>query len=132
MSLTTGCSDEQPSTPQKTKSTATPTLQEAEKETTPSTVTPEHVAAMPGTEASDGDGKSVYQMACKVCHDAGVANAPKLGDSAAWAPRIKKGADAMFESIKNGLNAMPPKGACMSCSDTELRNAMEYMVSQSS
>ena len=132
MSLTTGCSDKQPSTPQKTQSTATPTIQEAEQEMTPPAATPEPVSAMAGTEASGGEGESVYQKACKVCHDAGVANAPKLGDSAAWAPRIEKGDDAMFESVKNGLNAMPPKGACMNCSDTELRSAMEYMVSQGS
>ena len=126
MSFTTGCSDQQSSAPQQTQSTETPVIQEAEQETTPPAAAPEPVAA------SGGEGESVYQKFCKNCHDAGVANAPKLGDSAAWAPRIEKGNDALFESVKNGLNAMPPKGACMSCSDEELRSAMEYMVSQGS
>ena len=58
--------------------------------------------------------------------------APKLGDKDAWAPRIAKGNDALFSWVKNGLKAMPPKGTCMSCSEDELRAAMEYMVGQGS
>lgn len=132
MSLTAGCSDQQPSAPQQTQSTEAPAIQEAEQETTPPVAAPEPAAATSGTEASGGEGESVYQKACKNCHDAGIANAPKLSDSAAWAPRIEKGNDALLESVKNGLNAMPPRGGCMTCSDEELRSAMEYMVSQGS
>jgi cytochrome c5 len=93
---------------------------------------PEPAASEPAAAAATADssavGEGVYQKACKSCHDLGVANAPKLGDAAAWAPRIAKGHDTLFKSVMNGLNAMPPKGACMSCSDAELRSAMEYMI----
>jgi cytochrome c5 len=54
-----------------------------------------------------------------------------LGDKEAWAPRIATGVDAMLAVAIQGKNAMPPKGACMSCSDAELKAAIEYMVSQS-
>ena len=51
--------------------------------------------------------------------------------AAAWAPRIAKGIDALLVSATNGLNAMPPKGLCMDCSEDELKGAIEYMISNS-
>jgi len=84
------------------------------------------------TETASADGQKIYQTSCQACHATGAAGAPKLGDKDAWAPRIAKGDDALLSSVKNGLKAMPPKGACMSCSEDELRAAMEYMVGQGS
>jgi cytochrome c5 len=77
------------------------------------------------------EGQKIYQTSCHVCHATGVAGAPKLGDKEAWAPRIATGMDALLTSAINGKNAMPPKGTCMSCSDADLKAAIEYMVSQS-
>jgi len=77
------------------------------------------------------DGQKTYQASCQACHATGAANAPKLGDKEAWAPRIATGIDAMLANAIKGLNAMPPKGACMACTDEELKEAIEYMVSQS-
>ena len=88
--------------------------------------------AMAEESMAAGSGEEIYTNTCANCHAAGIAGAPKLGDKEAWAPRIAKGNDALFESVKNGLNVMPPKGTCMSCSDEELRSAVEYMVSQGS
>jgi len=76
-------------------------------------------------------GEQVYNSNCVACHGTGAAGAPKFGDAAAWAPRIAKGMDALLSSATNGLNAMPPKGLCMTCSTDELRGAIEYMVSHS-
>jgi cytochrome c5 len=84
------------------------------------------------TQTAAVDGQKIYQASCQACHAAGVAGAPKLGDKAAWAPRIAKGNDALTASVIKGLNAMPPKGACMSCGDDELRAAVLYMVEQGS
>lgn len=86
-------------------------------------------AAAPVAEAKSGD--QVYNTSCAACHGTGAAGAPKVGDAAAWAPRIAKGLDALLASATSGLNAMPPKGLCMTCSDAELRAAIEYMVSNS-
>lgn len=77
------------------------------------------------------DGQQVYQNSCQACHAAGVAGAPKLGDKALWAPRIATGMDALVASAINGKGIMPPKGACASCSDDDLKAAVEYMVSAS-
>jgi cytochrome c5 len=76
-------------------------------------------------------GEQVYQAHCIACHGTGAAGAPKMGDAAAWAPRIAKGIDALLASATNGKNAMPPKGLCMECSEDELKGAIEYMISKS-
>jgi cytochrome c5 len=69
-----------------------------------------------------------YNKSCVVCHDAGVAGAPKTGDAAAWEPRVAKGMDALMASVKNGLNAMPPMGMCFDCSDQEYMELIKYMA----
>jgi len=77
------------------------------------------------------DGQKTYQTSCQACHATGAAGAPKFGDKDAWAPRIATGVDAMLAVAIKGKGAMPPKGACASCSDDDLKAAIEYMVSQS-
>ncbi len=72
-------------------------------------------------------GEQVYNQFCFVCHAAGVSGAPKLKNVADWAPHLAKGNDALWKSITSGLNAMPPKGTCMNCSDDELHAALGYM-----
>lgn len=76
-------------------------------------------------------GEQVYKKSCLNCHGAGVANAPKLGDAVAWAPRIAKGNDALYNSAKKGVpgTAMMAKGTCGACSDEELDAAVDFMVS---
>lgn len=76
-------------------------------------------------------GEQVYKKSCASCHGTGVANAPKLGDAVAWAPRIVKGNDALYNSAKKGIpgTAMMAKGTCGACSDEELEAAVDFMVS---
>ena len=81
--------------------------------------------------AEPRSGEQVYNSNCMACHGTGAAGAPKLGDKAAWAPRIATGVDAMLGVAIKGKGAMPPKGACASCSDDDLKAGIEYMVSQS-
>lgn len=73
------------------------------------------------------DGKAVYEKACQVCHNIGVAGAPKAHDAAAWEPRLAQGLDVLINTIKTGKGAMPPGGMCTDCSDEDLKNAIEYM-----
>jgi len=76
-----------------------------------------------------GPNMDKYNQSCGVCHASGAANAPKTGDVAAWEPRMAKGVDALVESVKSGLNAMPPKGMCNDCSDDEYKALIEFMAS---
>ena len=78
--------------------------------------------------SSKADGAKVYASGCNACHAAGVAGAPKFGDKAAWAPRIKQGVDALTASVLKGKGAMPPKGGLASASDAEIRAAVEHLV----
>lgn len=84
----------------------------------------EVAAAVP---AANGAGEALYKQACQVCHAAGVAGAPKLGDKAAWAPRMAAGMDAMYAIATNGKGAMPPRGGT-TASDEDLRAAVDYMA----
>ena len=86
--------------------------------------------AAPAAEAKGGagQGKPVYDSACMACHAAGVAGAPKVGDKAAWAPRLKAGMNTLYASALKGKNAMPPKGGNLSLSDADVKAAVDYMV----
>lgn len=81
--------------------------------------------------AAAGNGKAVYEKTCVACHAQSVAGSPKLGDKAAWGPRIQQGTDVLVQSVLKGKGAMPPKGGNTALSDAEVRAAVEFMVSQS-
>ncbi|MEZ5581876.1 MAG: c-type cytochrome [Candidatus Competibacteraceae bacterium] len=75
-------------------------------------------------------GKQLYSTACVICHQAGVAGAPKLGDKAAWAPRLTQGFDVLVEHSIKGYKGMPPKGGRLDIPDREIRSAVGYMLSE--
>lgn len=77
---------------------------------------------------ADDAGKKTYDDACTVCHAAGIAGAPKLGDAAAWAPRIETGKEALYTTALNGKGAMPAKGGRADISDDDVKAAVDYMV----
>jgi cytochrome c5 len=85
------------------------------------------VAAAPA-KAGKPDGKKVYDSGCVACHSTGVAGSPKLGDKAAWAPRIKTGNDALYASAIKGKGAMPPKGGNMALADADVKAAVDFLV----
>lgn len=72
-------------------------------------------------------GEEVFKAQCTNCHTAGLVGAPKLGDAAAWAPRIKTGYNALLNSALKGKNAMGPQGGGL-YSDLEVARAVVYMA----
>jgi cytochrome c5 len=74
------------------------------------------------------DGKTVYEASCVACHATGVANAPKLGDKAAWAPRVATGKAALLGSVKTGKGAMPPKAGNAALTDADIGAAIDFML----
>ncbi|MGB5081029.1 MAG: c-type cytochrome, partial [Burkholderiales bacterium] len=74
------------------------------------------------------DGKKVYETNCMACHGTGVANAPKFGDKAAWAPHLALGVRELYNTALKGKGPMPPKGGNLTLSDAHVRAAVDYMV----
>jgi len=72
-------------------------------------------------------GEEVFKAQCTTCHTAGVAGAPKFGDSAAWAPRIATGLDALVQSALKGKGAMGAQGGG-DFDDVEIARAVVYMA----
>lgn len=80
--------------------------------------------------AADRTGEAVFKAVCTTCHTAGLMNAPKLGDKAAWKPRIAQGTPMLYDHALKGIRMMPAKGACGACTDKEIKNSVDYMVSK--
>lgn len=74
-------------------------------------------------------GEEVYKAQCAACHEVGAAGAPKIGDTAAWAPRIKTGYDALLNSALKGKNAMSAQGGG-EYSDAEIGRAVVFMANK--
>lgn len=86
-------------------------------------------AAPASSQAAAGrTGEQIYNQACVACHATGVLEAPIKGSAEDWEPRLAQGMDVVLEHSINGLNAMPPRGTCMNCSDEELLSAIEFML----
>jgi cytochrome c5 len=85
------------------------------------------VAAAPAAAAKVDVVPALYTQTCAVCHASGVANAPKLGDKAAWAPRLSAGVDGLTVSAIKGKGAMPPKGGSPA-SDADIKTVVAFMV----
>ena len=79
-------------------------------------------AAVPAT------GEAAFTQVCSACHGTGVNGAPKVGDKAAWAPRIAQGKDTLYKDAIQGKGAMPPKGGT-TWPDATIKMTVDYMVS---
>jgi cytochrome c5 len=75
-------------------------------------------------------GEQVVQARCIKCHETGAGGAPKIGDQAAWAPRLKNGLDNTVRSATRGHGGMPARGGMADLTDSELRSAIVYMFSK--
>ena len=72
-------------------------------------------------------GEEVYKAQCVTCHATGVAGAPKFGDVAAWAPRLKTGFDTLWGSALKGKGAMGAQGGG-DFEDVEVGRAVVYLT----
>ena len=81
-----------------------------------------------------GKGAELFKKTCAMCHQTGVAGAPKLGDKADWGPRIAQGKDTLYKHAIEGFNgnkgAMPAKGGSPSLSDDDVKVAVDFIVSK--
>lgn len=75
-----------------------------------------------------GIGASIYDTYCSGCHATGSGGAPKFGDAGAWDPIMKPGIDKVYMHAIQGVGGMPAKGTCISCSEDEIKQAVDYMI----
>jgi cytochrome c5 len=73
-------------------------------------------------------GKQRWARTCAMCHVRGEGGAPKIGDAAAWQPRLALGEAALLDHAVNGFNNMPPLGYCMDCEREDLRAYIRFMA----
>lgn len=78
--------------------------------------------------AQQKSGEQTYKDVCMVCHAAGVANAPKLGDAKAWAPLIKEGQAVLTAHAWVGVRGMPARGGSPNLSQQDFAKAVAYMA----
>jgi cytochrome c5 len=82
-------------------------------------------------QGSERSGKEVVEGTCAACHARGEKGAPRIGDKQAWSKRAQKGLSGLTATALKGIRQMPPHGANMTLTDTEIRRAITYMVNQS-
>jgi cytochrome c5 len=93
------------------------------------------VLAMPlaaRAQAAERSGKEVVDAVCASCHAKSVKGAPKIGDRAAWAPRLKQGMDALTLKAIRGHDGMPARGGKANLTDGEIKAAINYMFNPAS
>ena len=84
--------------------------------------------ASTGTSNQTERSGEVYNTKCQVCHSSGMNGAPKYASLEDWAPRIERGIDNLVIVAIAGNGGMPARGACMDCSDNEIKLAVQYMI----
>jgi cytochrome c5 len=77
-------------------------------------------------------GAQIVKARCAECHATGKGGAPKVGVQADWIPRLRPGLDVVVRSAIKGHGAMPPRGGMADLTDTEVKNAIIYMMNASS
>jgi len=78
--------------------------------------------------AGTKSGEEVYNTYCLACHASGAAGAPKFRNADDWTTRLTAGLDSLYSNSIDGKGAMPAKGLCMTCSDDEIKSAVDYMI----
>ena len=108
----------------------------------PNALTPESIAARlqpvgrvefgaPPAAPGARRGEDIVKTVCAACHQAGIANAPRIGDNARWGQIAKEGVNRLLAEAAKGKGAMPPRGGAADLTDVELARAIVYMANQS-
>jgi cytochrome c5 len=94
---------------------------------TPASPTDADVRAAEARRPQDAQLAAKYERSCLLCH--GVrSGAPLVGFDPAWKPRVAQGHATLLAHVREGFNAMPAMGLCTDCSDTELRQLIDFVI----
>jgi cytochrome c5 len=89
------------------------------------------VTAVASAGGAGRSGSDIYGTNCMACHTSGIAGAPMMGDSVAWAERLEQGIETVYANAINGIRGMPMRGTCMDCSDDEVIAAIDHILDNS-
>ena len=84
------------------------------------------IAAEPEALAANA-GAKLYESNCQVCHAAGLLDAPKYGDTAAWTARLTKDKETLYMHSAKGFNKMPAQ-AVNGVTEAQVKAAVDYML----
>ena len=85
-------------------------------------------AALQTAASGPRSAEEVYNSGCASCHASGAAGAPKFRNADDWASRLGAGLETLYANSINGIRGMPPRGVCPTCSDDEVKAAVDYMI----
>lgn len=86
-------------------------------------------------QGTKDEGKQIYEHYCITCHAAKpliAIGAPRLHHVADWSNRLNQGMDLIFKHCNEGINAMPARGGCFECTDTQLQLVIDYLLPKKS
>ena len=86
------------------------------------------IASAESNEPSERSGEEIYNIKCAGCHTSGVMEAPKYASLEDWSTRIDLGLEKLTLSAITGKGGMPPRGACMDCTDNEIKVTVQYIL----
>jgi cytochrome c5 len=93
------------------------------------------ISAVADDIKSGRSGQEVFEAHCANCHTGGFGGfftgAPKVGDQDDWEALAPKGVAALTAGTLAGIGKMAPRGECATCTDEEIRVAVEYMLENS-
>ena len=79
------------------------------------------------------EGHLIVEHYCAACHAENPLiniGAPRIANVSDWKNRLTKGIDILFANTDKGINAMPARGGCFECSDTQLMQAIQALLPQ--
>jgi len=110
---------------------ADPAIADAQVEERIKPVAVVEVAAVEAGPHVDKSGEEVVTAVCAACHSVGALGSPKVGDKAAWGPRIAQGYETLIKHAIEGIRSMPARGGNPALTDGEIANAVAHMANQS-
>jgi len=86
--------------------------------------------AAASSEHVEKSGEEVVKAVCAMCHEAGLMNAPKIGDAGQWGPRNAQGFETLVKHAIEGIRSMPPRGGNADLTDAEVAKAVAFMANK--
>ena len=95
--------------------------------TKPQEPPPEQLAQAERLRPENTELAQKYERSCLTCHGVRGSGAPLTGFASDWEPRQKQGTQTLLDNARNGIRAMPARGACSDCNDAELGELIAFM-----